>query len=119
MSQLTELTTMTLQQIKAEIDPLKVVSRPQLYNYLAALGIEALGARQRPQNYPQDTADRIKKHLGLVPVQAATRSENKWPKNYPPALVRALNTGTAWKKPKAKIPTMTQLRAERKKARGK
>lgn len=90
---------MTLQQIKAEIAPLKVISRPQLYNHLTTLNIKPLGARQRPQNYPEDSAERIKQHLGLVPV-------------------RARNNGTAWKTPAARIPTMPQLRAERKKARG-
>ena len=44
----------------------KRVSVPHLYRLFARLGIRASGAKQRPQQYPPETADRIKEHFGLA-----------------------------------------------------
>jgi len=57
---------MTLSQITKAVNAVKPVSRPQLFRYIKAAGIEPLGARQRPQQYPPDSADRILDHLGLA-----------------------------------------------------
>jgi hypothetical protein len=43
----------------------KPVCREMLYNYLRRLGIKPIGARQRPQLYPPDTAKKILTHLGF------------------------------------------------------
>jgi len=56
---------MTIQQIRKQLSPVKRVSRPQLYRYLCALNIQPLGARQRPQHYPDNAPVRILAHLGL------------------------------------------------------
>jgi hypothetical protein len=55
----------TLQQIHLEIRKHKTCSRMQLYRYIRAFGIRHLGARQRPQRYPDDAAERILSHLGF------------------------------------------------------
>ena len=92
---------MTLQSICGQLESAgKPAHLKTVHNYLRTLKIKPLGARQRPQNYPADSAARILQHLGLAPI------------------VRARNNGTAWKTPRAKLPTMSQLRAERQKARG-
>jgi len=59
---------MTVQQILIRIQPQKPLSRPAVYNYLKALKIKPIGARQKPQRYPEDSADRILQHLGLPHV---------------------------------------------------
>lgn len=57
---------MTTTQIRKEIHKAgKEVSHAQLYRYLAELRVSPAGARQRPQRYPEDTAERILKHLGF------------------------------------------------------
>ena len=65
----------------------KPVSQAQLYRYLDTLNIKPLGIRQRPQQYPADAADTILRALGLTP------------------------------QPKSSIPTMKQLKAEKRKAK--
>lgn len=57
---------MRIDTILAEIRKHKTCSRAQLYTYIKALGIEPVGARQRPQRYPADTAQKVLKHLGLI-----------------------------------------------------
>lgn len=41
-------------------------SRTGLLRHLDTLGISPIGARQRPQRYPADTADKVLAHLGLT-----------------------------------------------------
>jgi hypothetical protein len=55
---------MTVQDILKALRPYKRVSKPQVYRYFRALDIEPLGARQRPQQYSEDTPLRIRIHLG-------------------------------------------------------
>jgi hypothetical protein len=57
---------MTKTQIKKKIEKqmMRSISTAQLDRRIAECGIEPLGARQRPQNYPSDSADKILKHLG-------------------------------------------------------
>jgi hypothetical protein len=57
---------MTVPQIREKLSPVKPVSTPQLYRYIKVLHIEPLGARQRPQHYPEDTPQKILLHLGLT-----------------------------------------------------
>lgn len=90
---------MTIDQIHERVALLKPVSRRQLIRYIVKLQIKPEGIRQRPQHYPFNAASRILDALG--PVNPMT----------------AKNNGTAWKTPRAKLPTMPQLRAARKKAR--
>lgn len=96
---------MTIDQIREGVAIMKPVSRRQIIRYLVQLNIKPEGIRQRPQHYPHNAASLILDALG--PVNP----------------MRARNTGTAWKTPRAKVaaklPTMPQLRAERQKARGK
>ena len=97
---------MTIAQISKTLKhAAKPSSRLQVHRYIRAVGILPVGARQRPQQYPDGTDKLILAHLGA--------------NHYPVApIVRARNNGTAWKTPRAKLPTMSQLRAERQKARG-
>ena len=79
---------MTTKQIILNLkDAGKPVSMMQLYRYFDTLNIKPLGIRQRPQQYPADAADTILRALGLTP------------------------------QPKASIPTMKQLKAEKRKAK--
>jgi hypothetical protein len=55
----------TIQTILAELNQVKPCTRQNLYVYLGKLGIKPLGVRQRPQNYPPDTAARVLSHLGF------------------------------------------------------
>lgn len=55
-------TAQILQQLKKAG---KSISRPWLYTYLRELGISQT-VRQRPANYPADTAQRILVHLGMA-----------------------------------------------------
>ena len=57
----------TVEAILAEIHEYKTCSKQQLYRYFAAFHIEPIGARQRPQLYPNDTAQRILAKFGIAP----------------------------------------------------
>lgn len=59
---------MTITQIQAQLAEHRVLSRQQLYAYFKACEIRPIGCRQRPQNYPNDSADRILAHLGFKVV---------------------------------------------------
>ncbi len=83
---------MTIEQITQTVAAVKPASRRQVVRYLNALEISPVGARQRPQNYPDDAANRILKHLGLNGGAQAKRQAS------------------------TRIPSMAELRAERKKA---
>ena len=56
---------MTIEEIHKEVSAVKPVSRRQVLRYMKAAFIQPIGCRQRPQPYPDDTAERIKKLLGL------------------------------------------------------
>jgi hypothetical protein len=64
---------MTATEIHEAIKPHKPVSRTQLYNYFKALKIEPIGARQRPQRFPEDSALRILVHLGFDPENGKSK----------------------------------------------
>jgi hypothetical protein len=55
----------TIQTILSELNQVKPCTRQNLYVYLGRLNIKPLGVRQRPQNYPPDTAARVLHHLGF------------------------------------------------------
>jgi len=59
---------MTVLDIQRELKPHKRVSRAQLYNYFKALKIEPIGARQKPQRYPDNTAEKIIDYLGFPKI---------------------------------------------------
>ena len=64
---------MTIPEIRKELCRHKKVSKRTLYNYLSKLRIEPVGVRQCPQRYPQDTANRILKALGISTTNRTTR----------------------------------------------
>lgn len=82
----------TTNQILKEIHEHRPMSRAHLYTNLRRLGIEPVGARQRPQRYPSDTAARILSHLGF---EKTTRRADC---------------------PTGRVMSMTQLRAEKSKS---
>ena len=53
----------------------KIIGVTRLYHFLNKLGIEPLGVRQRPQQYPADTAERILQHLGFSAVPQYTDAD--------------------------------------------
>ena len=61
---------MTITEIVEAIRPLKSLTREGLYPHLHALKIKPLGARQRPQRYPDDTAERVLIRLGFTKTPA-------------------------------------------------
>ena len=56
---------MTISEIQKAIKQQKKCTLRTVQRYLVQLSIKPVGIRQRPQNYPADTAERIKAHLGL------------------------------------------------------
>ncbi len=62
------LARMTVLEIQRELRLHKRVSRAQLYNYFKALKIEPIGARQKPQRYPANTAEKIIDYLGFPKI---------------------------------------------------
>jgi len=78
---------MTITQIHSEVCKARQVTLRQLWRWVRIIDIKPQGAiRTRPQQYPEDSAARIITALGLSP------------------------------QPKASIPTMKQLKAEKRKA---
>lgn len=72
------LDCMTVQQIHKKLSRHKKVSRNQLYTYFKACQIEPIGARQKPQRYPEDAADKIITYLGFKIVSMRTlKAERK------------------------------------------
>jgi hypothetical protein len=56
---------MTLEEVQKHLTPIKLCSLVQVRRYVKALGIKPIGAlRQRPAQYPQNTADQILLNLG-------------------------------------------------------
>ena len=78
---------MTITQIHVEVSRARPVTLRQLWRWVKKLNIKPLGIRQRPQQYPEDSAELIITALGLT------------------------------RQPKASIPTMKQLKAEKRKAK--
>ena len=64
---------MTITEMVDAIRPLKSLTREGLYPHLHALKIKPLGARQRPQRYPDDAAERVLLHLGFTKTPAPSR----------------------------------------------
>lgn len=69
---------MTLIEIIAAVCEHKPVGRRQIIRYRDALKIKPMGVRQRPQQYPADSAERILIHLGIsaVPVASFVEEHN-------------------------------------------
>ena len=57
--------SMTIIQIQERVSERKPVSQKQVFRYLKVCKIKPAGLRQRPQQYPDDAADRILETLGL------------------------------------------------------
>jgi hypothetical protein len=58
---------MTIEQIQTEMKPEKPVSRARLYVYLDRFKIKPVSrVRQTPQQYPEDTPQKILAKLGLL-----------------------------------------------------
>jgi hypothetical protein len=91
---------MTIHEITEAIQPHKLVSKRQVIRYMNACKIKPSGARQRPQRYPDNSANLVLVHLGIVPPVRKSFEADK----------RATKAG---------IPSLNALRAEKKKARGK
>lgn len=68
---------MTVTEILERLRPVKPMSRQTLYANLRRLRIKPIGARQIPQLYPHDTADKILKRLGLTNGRAGTHRKQK------------------------------------------
>lgn len=56
---------MTATQIHRKVRVHKKVSLRQVQNYIYACRIQHVGVRQRPQEYPEDSAEIILRHLGI------------------------------------------------------
>ena len=56
---------MTIPEILRAIAPYKPMARVTLYTHLKHLRIKAIGVRQIPARYPDDTPDKILCRLGL------------------------------------------------------
>lgn len=66
-------TTMTVKEVLSEVSKRKPISEKSLYRYFKACNIKPVGAvRQRPQQYPADTVQRIEELLGLRIVSMET-----------------------------------------------
>lgn len=79
----------------------KNIGLAHLYRLFTRLGISPSGVRQRPQQYPPDTAERILKHFGLAGGGAV-----------PPRSVPNGN-GNGVRRPPAWILSLEQIKKER------
>jgi len=57
--------TETIVEILKKVGQHRPCSKGSLYNYLHALKIKPIGARQAPQRYPAGTATAVINYLGL------------------------------------------------------
>ena len=94
---------MTIDEITEAVSSKKETSRRQVQRYLKACEIKPIGPKQRPQRYPENSAQLILEWLGLgfggeVSVATARYRETLSQKA-------------------ARLPSMNELRASRKKAR--
>lgn len=60
---------MTIDEIHSQIARVKPVSRRHAQRFLKQLNISPIGARQRPQHYPENSAQLILQHLGFATSQ--------------------------------------------------
>ena len=71
---------MTIREILHALDPVKPMTPNALYTHLRALKIKPVGVRQVPQQYPDDTLDRILSRLGgRRPITRRTRPRHSRP----------------------------------------
>jgi hypothetical protein len=56
---------MTVTELQKNLRPFKKVTVKQVRIYIKECRIQHLGVRQRPQQYPDDSAEIILRHLGL------------------------------------------------------
>jgi hypothetical protein len=56
---------MIVNEILEQVTQRRPISRRQLLRHMSKAGVKPIGARQRPQNYPDDAAKRVLAHLGL------------------------------------------------------
>ncbi len=56
---------MTITEIMIEVADYKPLSADTLRKHLRTLKIKPLGVRQCPQRYPDDSAERVLKHMGF------------------------------------------------------
>jgi uncharacterized protein YjbK len=68
---------MTVIQIQQKICERKPCSLLTVRRYIRKAKLQPLGARQRPQNYPEDSAERILAYLGLNSVKMPTLGQLK------------------------------------------
>ena len=61
---------MTLTEIIVALAPYKPMTRDTLYKHFRALKIKPIGARQRPQHWPENTPERLLKRLGFKPCKS-------------------------------------------------
>ena len=61
----------TVERMLDEVATVKPMHRKILYNNIRALGIKPIGARQHPQLYPGDTAQKILARYDLAPRRLA------------------------------------------------
>lgn len=87
-----------LNSVLKEIHAVRPCSKGHLRRLLLQFDVQPIGKRQRPQLYPDDTAARILAGLGLAPHPTNGTNGN----------------GHA---AAGRLPTLTQLKAERTKAR--
>lgn len=94
---------MTIDQITQAVSAEKPTSKRQIIRYMNDCDIKPLpGARTRPRRYPDNSPNRILAHLGLrAPLEVRFEADS------------------AGAGRKARIPTMPELRNERRKVRGK
>jgi hypothetical protein len=65
---------MTVDQIRDAVKAYKPMSIPTLYKHLHAAGVKPVSkVRQIPQQYPDDTPDRILKRLGVTPKKGGAK----------------------------------------------
>jgi len=57
------------------VQPHKKCAKASIHSYLKKLKIKPIGARQRPQPYPDDSAERILAYLGRNGTRCKTISQ--------------------------------------------
>ena len=65
---------MTVLEILDRVCERKHMTRATLYSYFRRLKIKPIGAQQKPQRYPEDAAEKVLVHLGLLPRRKARRA---------------------------------------------
>lgn len=57
---------MTIKEIIDEVAPFRACGRNKIRRYMKTLNIQRIGCRQRPDQFPGDSAKKILVHLGLA-----------------------------------------------------